>query len=162
MTHTKFLAAVVVLSSVALLGCSKKNSSSAARVSGSLTYNGQPIKGGVMYFHDSEGKAYAAKISPDGTYSASDIPVGELIVTVDTDPLNPGRANAPKGPTAEARMKMDQSMSRRPDAPSGGTPPPSPADLYIKIPAKYANAKTSPLTVTLDSGRNVKDINLTD
>ena len=33
---------------------------------------------------------------------------------------------------------------------------------YVKIPEKYNNHKTSPLTVTLSAGRQVHNIDLTD
>src|SRR5918994_535932 len=75
------------------LGCTTGNNAAPARVSGSLAYNGQPIKAALMKFHTPEGVAYAAQVSADGTYSATDIPVGELIVTIETDSFNP--ANKP-------------------------------------------------------------------
>jgi len=37
----------------------------------------------------------------------------------------------------------------------------SPAQ-YVKIPAKYADPKTSPLQVTLEKGKQSMDFNLTD
>jgi hypothetical protein len=33
---------------------------------------------------------------------------------------------------------------------------------YLKIPAKYANTRTSPLTMTIVAGRQVKEFDLTD
>jgi len=166
MTRNRFISAVLLVSCVTLLGCGGgTGSGNAARVSGTLSYNGQPIKGGVMAFHSSDGVVYPAMLSPDGTYSANDIGTGEMVVTVDTESLNPTRnaANAPKGQIAEARMAASVAYNKRGDGPAGGNQPTAQsAGSYTKIPAKYANAKTSTYTVTLKPGRQVVNIDLTD
>lgn len=143
---------------VAGLGCGQtSNPIAPARISGKISYKGQPIKAGVMNFYTPEGVAYSAQISKDGTYSATDIPAGELVVTVETESLSPARKG---GAEAALRQKMSASMvQQRPGGTGGGTAEPEP---YIKIPNKYANPKTSPLTVTTKPGRQVHDIDLTD
>ncbi|MBP3954823.1 hypothetical protein J8F10_05945 [Gemmata sp. G18] len=124
-------------------------------MSGSLTYKGQPIKAGTMAFHTPEGTTYAAQISTDGTYSAADLPEGELVVTVNTEHLNPARKPpAATGRDTEKRMKMMQSRQQ----PQGSAVVPD--EPYIKIPEKYSNPKTSPLTITLQSGRQVHNFDL--
>jgi hypothetical protein len=124
-------------------------------LSGSLSYKGQPIKAGSMAFHTADGTAYSAQISSDGTYTATDIPEGELVVTVDTAALDPAK-KADGGKDADRRAKAQQ------PPPDGVAPPPSPGEFYVKIPAKYANPKTSPLTVNVSKGRQVRNIELTD
>lgn len=141
---------------VSVVGCSK-NPSAPAKISGAITYKGQPIKAGSMKFHTPEGTSYPATISPDGTYSATDIPTGEMVVTIETEAFNPDKKMA-QNPEAQRRAKM---ASRTMQQPAGGGEPP-PTVHYVKIPSKYANAKTSPVTITITSGRNVKDIDLTD
>jgi hypothetical protein len=138
-----------------VLGCSQ-NKLAPARVSGSLTYKNQPIKAGSMHFHTPDGVAYPATISQDGTYSASDIPEGEMIVTVETESIG-AKETASKSKTGQARAKMGQ-----PPPPGVAASMPSRGELYVKIPQKYSNPKTSPLTVTLKSGRQVHNIDLTD
>ena len=61
-------------------------------------------------------------------------------------------------------MKAAAASSNRPDGPAGGNSAPvqNPSDFYIKIPAKYSNSKTSPMTVTIKDGRQVLNIDLTD
>jgi hypothetical protein len=145
------IAASVVLP--VLAGCSA-NKAAPARISGSISYKGQPIKAGAMAFHTSGGTAYPAQISPDGTYTATDIPEGELIVTIETESINPDKKKA-AGKDAEKRSKMMQSAPGSADAPT-------PMENYLKIPVKYANAKTSPLAVTLTKGRQVHNFDLTD
>lgn len=108
-----------------------------------------------MAFHTPEGTAYTAQIGEDGTYSATDLPEGELVVTVDTEFLNPARkSGAGTGKDAERRMKMMQ--GRMQEAPAGSEKPLP----YLKIDGKYGNPKTSPVTVTLKSGRQVHNIEL--
>jgi hypothetical protein len=156
MRRIRFFAGAVLASSLALLGCSKGNVNAPARVSGKLTYKNQPIRAGAMKLYTPDGVSYAAQIDPDGTYAATDVPTGELIVTVETEFLNPGK-KGPKGGEAARRMKAAQSQMQQP---AGLVEKPS--EHYIKIPSKYANPKTSPLTVTLTSGRQVHDFDLTD
>lgn len=148
------LAAVLV--PFTLAACAK-NSAAPARVSGSISYKGQPIKAGAMAFHTSSGTVYPAQISPDGTYTATDIPEGEMVVTVETESVNPGQ-KAPQGKDADRRMKIQQQAP--PEGVAASAPPPT--QSYLKIPSKYANPKTSPLTTTVRAGRQVQNFDLTD
>jgi hypothetical protein len=138
------------------LGCGGGNSLAPARVSGSITYKGQPLKSAAVALHTPQGNAYPASVSPDGTYSATDLPTGELVITVDTEGFNPSKKGA-KGAGADRRLKMAQQP-----APEGRGSSAPPEEFYVKIPAKYSNPKTSPLTVTLAAGRKVYNIELTD
>jgi hypothetical protein len=165
MTGNRLLSAAVLVGSLTLLGCGGGGGgTNSARVSGALTYNGKPIKGGVMMFHGPGGVAYQAQISPDGTYSATDIGAGEMVVTVDTESVNPEKmgGNVPKTAEASARMAASQMRAKAEGGGNASAPAPSPADLYVKIPAKYAKANTSTCTVTLKPGRQVLNIDLTD
>jgi hypothetical protein len=160
MTLSRILSGPLLVAVAAALGCSSSgNPNAPARVSGKLTYNNQPIKAGNMLLHTPDGVAYPAQISPDGTYSATDVPTGELVVTIDTEPLSP--KSTKKGAQEESmRMKQMQGMEQR--RPAGADPGADPTANYIKIPAKYASPKTSPVKVTLSAGKQSKDINLTD
>lgn len=108
-----------------------------------------------MAFHTPEGASYAAQINSDGTYNATDIPTGELVITVETESVK-AEVGSAGGKDAGRRMGVAQ---QQPPAGVGG---PAPEEQYIKIPSKYANPKTSPLTVTLSAGRKVHNIDLTD
>jgi hypothetical protein len=140
------------------LGCSGGNAAVPARVSGSISYKGQPIKAGAMAFHTPEGTIYGASISQDGTYSATDLPVGELVVTVETETINPNKGGGAL--TEEAKKRMEAQGQRQP--PPGMPGAVNPSEFYVKIPAKYSKPKTSPISVTLAAGRQVKNIELTD
>ena len=153
---TRSLSLCVTLFGLALLviGCSK-NAGAPAKVSGSVTYNGKPVTAGTVSFHLPEGASLGAELTADGTYAISDVPEGELVVTVDTEAHNPTK-KAASGRDADKRMKMSQQPP--PPGMDAGPPP----GAYVKIPATYSNPKSSPLKVTLTSGRNVYNIVLTD
>jgi hypothetical protein len=62
-----------------------------ARVTGKVTYNGKPVQGGVIVFHsisDSK-KSGGGSLKEDGSYSVTNVPIGEAQVTVDTESLKP-------------------------------------------------------------------------
>jgi hypothetical protein len=54
-------------------------------VQGKVTYKGLPVTGGTVAFHPAKGKPVVAKIQADGGYSAKDVPVGEVVVAVETE-----------------------------------------------------------------------------
>jgi len=136
----------------------KKNPLAPASISGAVSFQGQPIKGGTVQFFTPEGTAYSAQIGPDGTYSVSDVPEGELIITVETESVNPARKAAAAGKDMERREKIAQQPP--PDGRGSGPAAAEKAASYLKIPEKYGNPKTSPLTVTVKSGRLVHPIEL--
>ena len=158
MIKTRHFPLALLIIASATLGCSKP-SQAPARISGSLSYKGQPIKAGTMAFHTPEGVAYGAKINEDGTYSATDIPEGELVVTVDTEFLNPAKKAGSTGSKDAAKYMKMGGMQPPPSGPGAAAEPKS---FYTQIPQKYSNAKTSPLTVTTTKGRQVHNIELTD
>ena len=87
---------LVVVSVVGLImsnGCTPKRVSRAdrARVSGTVTYNGQVVKGGEIAFISvaNGGKTGACTIRENGKYYMSDAPLGENKVTVDTESIKP-------------------------------------------------------------------------
>jgi hypothetical protein len=138
---------------VLAFGCGAKNPQAPARVSGKVTYKGEPLKGGTLAFHTKDAGIYTCQIGSDGNYSIIDLPTGDLVVVVETESINPGKKTATYG------------KGQRPEY----RPPGAPTDVakadpaaYVKIPAKYANPKTSPLQVTLAKGSQVKDFELTD
>ncbi len=149
-------------------GCSSGNPMAPAKVSGRISYAGTPIKAGSLRFHMTGGSPYDAQISPDGTYSAVDLPIGEAVITVETESVNPNRdrmAGVRKTADVDRRMKsMTTNQQRAPGGDTaGGAPAASDATAnYLKIPSKYNNPKTSPLTITLEKGRQVHNIDLTD
>lgn len=157
-------AACLLLCGVVLLiagaGCGTGNSLAPANISGGVTYNGKNLPGGVVKFVAPDGSQYSGDIGPDGTYAVADVPIGELIIVVDTSNLDPAKSEL-KGTDAKRRSNISQQK-----APSGYSSGPTGAGnddrKYVKIPDKYSNAKKSPLTLTAKAGRQVHNIELTD
>jgi hypothetical protein len=143
------------------LGCTKKTNAP-AKVSGKVTYKGQALPAGSISFNLSEAgtAAYGSPIAQDGTYQVTDLPTGEMVVTVETESANPKAADTPaygggKGDKMYAeRLAAEKATSMA--AKKGAR------REYLKIPDKYNSAKTSPLKVTLKAGRQVENFDLQD
>src|SRR5829696_1964631 len=109
---------------ILVCGCSAKKSNRGVDLSGAVSYNGKPVTGGSMTLYVGDG-IYPVAISADGTYSATQIPEGEAIVTVDTEALNPNKPKYGDG-------RPQGGMSPVPEGASQG-----PTGKYVKLPAKY-------------------------
>jgi hypothetical protein len=138
-----------------VLGCSGGSKGTAARLSGSVKYKGTAVTAGMITFiaKSEDGKAagtYLAPINADGTYSIAQLPAGEFQVAIETESANPKRASS--GPYQKMQGPRPEKASSA-EAAKGA---------YVKIPSKYADPKKSGLTVTLTSGKNTKDFDLTD
>jgi len=136
-------------------GCGPKNPNAPTQVTGSVIYKGEKLKAGVITFHNPKG-IVTIPLREDGTFSAVDLPDGEVVVTVETESLNPKKAKKTYG---GAKGKGSTAY-----APTGIAPPSTAmgSEHYVKIPAKYGRAAESPLKVTLGKGKQKKDFELTD
>ena len=141
---------------VLALGCGGSNRSAPASLSGKVTYKGSPVTAGMLTLYTNEAGVYSASLGADGTFSASDLPAGDAVVTVDTESANPNR-------------KVPQYGDKRGGDKGATSPPPEGVQTggaakgsYVKIPAKYSDKSKSGLTVTLTKGKNQKDFELTD
>jgi RNA polymerase sigma-70 factor (ECF subfamily) len=52
-------------------------------VSGHVIYKGKPVSGGTITFHPDQGKPISAAIQEDGSFAASNVPLGALRVSID-------------------------------------------------------------------------------
>jgi hypothetical protein len=126
---------LLILGFLAIEGCSAK---SKINVSGKVSYKGQPVRPGYVQFFDSRGTILSsADLDADGTFTATDVPPGEVQVAVR---LLPGIA-VPK--------KNGDSVD--------GT---GPVGKSAPIPLKYKDPKTSGLRYTINAGTNHLDIEL--
>jgi len=128
------------------------------KVYGKVTYKGAPVTGGGISFVTKEGAQYGGAIEPDGTYSAADLPTGDLTVAISTETLNPDKPSLTYGPPGQAA----QPNAGTTGAPAGAAGAHVKQGTYVKIPAKYGDAKTSCLTITVTTGSVKKDFDLTD
>jgi hypothetical protein len=142
---------------LAVAGCG----GSTGTITGTVTYQGKPLKGGVVMFTPAGGGGAAvATIGEDGTYTAEKVPVGEATITVDTAFLKPAAGRGEMGGNAPKYEPPKE-------APEGGAPaykPPSDAGAnarkYVPIPPKYADPAQSGLKYTVTGGSQKKDIPL--
>lgn len=141
---------------VCSVGCSK-SSSSGNFVSGSVSYKGTPVTGGTILLHAGE-KVFPASLGPDGNYTCAGVPAGDYTVTIDNkhlknvgDPRDIMKKMGGGGPD-----KMPKDLAKVQEMSKGNAP------KYVPIPEKYASAKTSSLTVKVESGKNTRDLTLTD
>jgi hypothetical protein len=135
------------------LGCGQ--SRTPARLQGEVKYNGQLVKGGTIQFHSKEFGIFQTTIRDNGTYAMSDLPAGEVVVTIETESVNPDReipqyGGKPAAPDGGAAAKK------------AGVPPPPAANKgnYVHIPERYRDPAQSGLTVTLGSGSQTQNFDL--
>lgn len=162
--------AFLLLAGLAVLGCKQENPNAPARVTGRVLYKGNPVTGGMLAFHPTGGGIISIPIGADGSYSAFDIPDGDMVVTVETESINPdkktpdykgasGGAAAMYGGKAAGGGGMVAKGQQNSPAPEGAIVS---SGTYMKVPAKYADPATSGLTVTLKKGEQKHDVTLTD
>jgi hypothetical protein len=132
-------------------GC-EKNPNAPAKVSGTVKYKDQPLKGGTVQFQTADGSKISGMISPQGTYAITDAPAGEMVVTVETESVKP-----PAKPVAYGGGGRREGGQQPPPGRDSG-----PTMSYVEIPKKYADPKQSPLKTTINRGNNKYDIDLTD
>ena len=80
-------------------------------VAGTVTWKGQPIKGGTINFRSEDGKSVATGTIVDGKYTipaTSGLPAGKYTVAISyPDPkIPPPNPNEPPGPTTFAREML--------------------------------------------------------
>jgi hypothetical protein len=145
----RLLLGLLVLS--VAVGCTGSKNQSAS-LTGTITYKGEKLTAGKLLFHKStEDVGTEGGINPDGTYSAFGLPVGEVILTINTEQFNPATKQQYGGGRGGDKVFSP--------APKGQ---PENTGKYVKIPEKYTDIKQSPLKITLKPGKQSKDWELTD
>jgi hypothetical protein len=139
-------------------GC-EKNPNAPARVSGTVKYKDQLVKGGKVEFQAHDGGKYSAPITPQGTYTMTDLPVGEVVVTVETESVKPNQRIPVYGAGQGAGGRGTQGGGARGQMqPPPANAPPAQTGEYVEIPKKYADPKTTTLKTSLNKGDNKYDI----
>jgi hypothetical protein len=134
-------AALLFLLFATLEGCG--GSKSGGTINGKVSYKGESVGAGtVTFFGSTADQVASASIAKDGTYTASGVPVGKVTVTVTTPP---------PGPTEE-QIKKNGFLKRKNIKAS--------TDKVVSVPAKFANAATSHLSLTVSEGSQPYDIEL--
>jgi hypothetical protein len=119
-------------------------------VTGFVKYKDKIVKGGTVTFVAKGGASGSSPIAEDGSYTVSNIPVGDVQITVETASMKPSgmdvghKYKPPPGAPPEAAAGM------------GGKS----KDRYVQIPDSYNNPSTSGLTYTVKSGNQEFPIDL--
>ena len=172
-SKVRLLLLVPLFAGLLLIGC--KSSSTPARVEGKVTYKGTLVTGGTITFHPvttgevvGAGGNYLVTIKGDGTYSQDQMPSGEMIVTVETESINPNPKDRPKDMqmmgAQDKMMGADPKMMLNKMKEMGKAPPDAGqmTGTYVAIPIKYSSPKDSTLKVTLNKGKNTYSPDLQD
>ena len=133
----RLLAALLALAAT-LSGCAPREV--LGRITGKVTFQGQPVPEGVVLFRNREKAVYmTAELKPDGSYvvrraTGEGLPPGSYEVMI-----NPPLEDAPMGPALE----------------------PPKIKPYPNIPQKYRSYESSGLSVTVHEGENPFDVEMT-
>jgi hypothetical protein len=172
-----FRLGLVACLAAALLGCSKDRR---GNVTGAVSYKDQPVKAGTIYFVYEQAGQYQAEIKSDGTYQFMDVPTGAVKVVIQNEMFNPEQRPVSytqkqkqlSGGYGKGLKEYDAQMGRGTAVDKRAAAQQGPglskekkeelAKVYVKLPKKYTSEKSTPLTYTVETGRQTKDLNLTD
>ncbi len=140
-----------------IVGCGGPKRTTMAMLSGKITYNDTPVTLGDITFYPTgaDGAPVAGQILSDGVYEVSDLPAGEYKVTVITDRYDPAK----KPPPPRGGQGKEYKMSPRG---KGWEDKGQTTGTYVAIPKKYTDKETTPLKVSVKSGKNSEPLKLTD
>lgn len=147
---------VAILFCLFAVGCGSRNPNAPASVSGHVRYKGSAVPAGVVTFHVEDKGSYTGHLNSSGAYEISDVPIGEAVVTVDTEVYNPKKKAARD--YGDGKGAADYAKRIAIEKPMKETPPAE----FMALPAKYLTKKDSPLKATVEAGKQVKDFELTD
>ncbi|CAN5415349.1 hypothetical protein BH11PLA2_BH11PLA2_27340 [soil metagenome] len=119
------------LFSLLTLGCGKKGRE-VVTLSGVVTYKGNLVVGGAIYFHAADNQVAMGAIHDDGTFIATEVPVGEVRVSFQFK----------DGPGGD--------MYGTPGKPKGVT----------KLPDNFNDPNTSGLKYTITSGTSTLEVKI--
>lgn len=119
---------LAIVAAALLVGCGSP-SLDTIPVAGTITYRGQPLIGGTVFFHPAgadQGRPANARINPDGSFTAFTL------------------QNAPG--LAPGEYKVSVLYLERPLTEA------APSTSKIQIPSRYNSPETSGLTLTVSAG----------
>jgi hypothetical protein len=106
--------------------------SDVGRVSGPVTFEGQPVTSGEVVFVLENGELLRGKLSAKGTYKFDDLPVGRVKIAVRTYPPVPFPPKHEPGQTAPSPPVKDKS--------------------FVDLPTRYTDPDKSGLTLKVEKG----------
>jgi hypothetical protein len=106
-----------------------------------VRYKDTPVTSGLVTFYGPDYQTADAYIQPDGTYQGTNVPLGQVTITV-----------RPRPPVPRAAKAKAQLVHR--DLPQG------PEVDTVELPKEYADPAKSGLTVTVTGGPQPFDIEM--
>jgi hypothetical protein len=128
-------------------GCASKKK--AATLTGTITYNGQPLNGGTLKFYNTAGETppFSLKVTQKGTFRSSDVPPGNYKIVVEG---SPGFTPNTSGLSPEQLAAQKAEIEKR------STP------ATIPFPDKYKKRTSTPLTAEVGASNQELKLELTD
>lgn len=148
-----WLVAVRLALMVLAAGCSG-SLPSVARVSGRVTFAGQPVSTGMVMFHPEHGRAAIGQLGSDGRYTLTTFRLGDGAipgrhkVTICARTVAGGDPSPPKPMSPEEEMKNAAALYLT-----------DPRIRWI-VPEKYASPATTPLSADVQRSDNIFDFAL--
>jgi hypothetical protein len=134
----KFLIYILLVPILFSLGCgvSKRKTTT---ITGKITADGKPVTVGAIYFHGANNQIAMGTIGKDGTFTVTDVPLGEVRVSLQV--RDPG--------------VYTQDLKRGPQIAADGTTP-TPPGVTSVLP-KYADPDSSGLKYSItESTKNIE------
>jgi hypothetical protein len=135
-------AVLLLLLALVLSGCGQRM----GKVTGKVSYKGEAVPNGTVVFYGKGDAVSSAPLRPDGTYEATDVPLGEVKVAVSTPPPPiPGALEmAKKNPTAIRKGIVDRLKEEK----------------VVSVPRKFSLPGTSGISLTVTECSQPFDIPL--
>ena len=134
-------AALLALVALVPVGCG----ASTGAVSGTVTYKGNPVTSGEVSIIVAEGPSRSAQITPEGTYSMTGVPPGDVTIIVVASKII--SETPPKPPSADGTDVKPLPIKMR---------------TVSLVPQKYNEPSTSDLKFTIKGGSQTIDLELKD
>ena len=111
---------------------------------GKVTFKGEAVPSGTVVFYGPGDQVVSAALLPDGTYEATEVPLGEVKVALTTPP--------PPDPKAAEKLKNNPMVQmKRIDIKQ---------EKVVSVPRKYNLPGTSGINLTVTQGSQQFDITL--
>lgn len=131
-----------------------------AVVKGKVTLDDKPVPVGNVMFFGKDNATATGILDKDGNYVINDAPLGDVKITITVPKPPPGglemMQRMKNNPGAKDTESVDPNDPSRRISIMGDIP-----ENVVAIPDKYADAATSGLTYTVQSGEQTRDIELT-
>lgn len=147
---------LAVTAAAAATGCG----GSATTVTGKVSHKGKPVVTGTVILVDGAGQYHQGTITPTGTYTVADVPVGKVKIAVTSPNPDPKAAAVAAGGGKGAVGRGGGSMAggvtlEDPRAKFASTPEPTPQlppGAWFPLPKTAGDPETSGLTGEVKSG----------